>query len=147
MDDGIRVELLYGRGRLPVRLPESADVEVIRKRTPPKLTDPARAVADGLDNPADCPGLAELARGRRSACIVVCDITRPVPNHLFLRLMVERMTASGIRRQDITVLIANGLHGPGDDAEVAEIIGDPWVVENVRVVSHDARDHATLVDL
>ena len=147
MDDGIRVELLYGRGRLPVRFPESADVEVIRKRTPPKLTDPARAVADCLDNPEDCPGLAELARGRRSACIVVCDITRPVPNHLFLRPMVERMTASGIRRQDITVLIANGLHRPGDDAEVAEIIGDPWVVENVRVVSHDARDHASLVDL
>ncbi len=147
MSAGTRVELLYGRGRLPVEFPESADVEVIRKRTPPKIADPRRAVEDCLDHPDGCPGLAELARGRRSSCIVVCDITRPVPNHLFLRPMVERITASGIPLQDITILVANGLHRAGDDAELAEIIGDPWVVGNVRVVSHDARDHAALVDL
>lgn len=147
MSAGTRVELPYGRGRLPVEFPESVDVEVIRKRTPPKIADPRRAVEHCLDHPDGCPGLAELARGRRSACIVVCDITRPVPNHLFLRPMVERMAAAGIPLREVTVLIANGLHRPGNDAEVAEIVGDPWVVENVRVVSHDARDRSSLVDL
>ena len=147
MDESTQVELLYGHGRLRVELPESADVEIIRKRPLPKLTDPRRAVEDSLDHPEDCPGLAELARGRHNACIVVCDITRPVPNHLFLRPMLERMTASGIPLESITVLIANGMHRPGDDAEIAEIIGDPWVVENVRIVSHDACDRASLADL
>ena len=147
MNDSTQVELLYGRGRLRVELPESVDVEVIRKRPLPKLTDPRHAVEDSLDHPDDCPGLAELARGRRDACIVVCDITRPVPNHLFLRPMLERMTASGIPLASITILIANGMHRAGDDAEIAEIIGDPWVVENVRIVSHDACDRASLTDL
>ena len=33
-----------------------------------------------LAHPIGTPPLAELARGRRSACVAICDITRPVPN-------------------------------------------------------------------
>ena len=35
------------------------------------------------------PPYETLVRGKRSACILICDITRPVPNHLFLRPLIE----------------------------------------------------------
>ncbi|HET6522097.1 MAG TPA: lactate racemase domain-containing protein, partial [Geminicoccaceae bacterium] len=78
------VELNYGRGRLPVELDPGLDVTVIRKRTMPVLPDPVAAVHGALANPVNSPPLAEIARGRRTACILICDITRPVPNCLFL---------------------------------------------------------------
>jgi nickel-dependent lactate racemase len=135
------VDVLYGRGRLAVEFPSHAALTVIRKRVLPKLPDPAATVAGVL------AGLPAIAAGRRSACILICDITRPVPNHLFLRPMIERMAAAGIPLARITVLVATGLHRPNEGAELAELVGDPWVLANVRVENHFARDRAAHVDL
>ena len=72
-----------------MRLPAGAQPTLIRKRPMPKLPDPHAAIRAALAQPIGAPPLAELARGRRSACILICDITRPVPNRLFLRPMIE----------------------------------------------------------
>jgi len=141
------VDLLYGRRKLAVALPAGVEPTIVRKTALPVLADVPRAVADAFAQPVGAPPLAQLASGRTSACIVVCDITRPVPNGAFLRPMIETLLAAGVPGDRITVLIATGLHRPGDDAEVAEIVGDPWVLERVRVINHDARDPTALADL
>ena len=144
MDD---IEVLFGRGRLAVTLPGEASATIIGKNAMPVVPDALVAVHDALANPIGASSLAELSVGRKSACIVICDITRPVPNQLFLRPMVETMIEAGIPLEAITILVANGLHRSGDLAELAELVGDPWVFENVRLVGHVARDRASLVDL
>ncbi|MDR0283850.1 MAG: nickel-dependent lactate racemase [Propionibacteriaceae bacterium] len=141
------VELAYGRGRLTVPLPATADPWLIRKPALPVVADVPEAVRAAYAHPVGAPPLAALAAGRRSACVVICDITRPVPNHLFLRPLVEILLAAGVPRREITVLVANGLHRPGDQGELAELVGDPWVLEHVRVVNHVARDRDSLVYL
>jgi nickel-dependent lactate racemase len=45
------------------------------------------------------------------------------------------------------VLVATGLHRPNLGAELAEVVGDPWVLRTVPVANHDARDDAGHVDL
>src|SRR5271166_1964267 len=139
--------LLYGRGRLKLRPPLTADVTVVRKGSLAKLPDPAAAIRNALANPIAAPSLRDLARGRRSACILICDITRPVPNGLFLRRMIEGLMNGGIPPRAISVLVATGLHRPNLGDELAELVGDPWVLENVRVENHNARDEAKHVDL
>jgi nickel-dependent lactate racemase len=141
------IALSYGRGHLPLRLPSGAEVTEIRKRVLPKLPDQDAALAEALASPIGAKPLAELAKGRKSACILICDITRPVPNRLFLKPMIDIMTASGIPLDRITILVATGLHRPNLGEELAELIGDPWVLEHVRVVNHDAHDEAAHVDL
>src|ERR1700722_11374521 len=86
----------YGRRARPQRRSAHAEVTLIEKGKLQKLVDPAAAVRQALSEPINSTPLAELARGRKSACILICDITRPVPNHLFLRPMIETMVASGI---------------------------------------------------
>jgi nickel-dependent lactate racemase len=141
----MQVDLAFGRGTLPVNVPDRAEVSVIRKAPRPKLG--ADAIARALAAPIGSPPLAELVRGRSSACILICDITRPVPNHLFLRPMIELMLAAGIPRERITILIATGLHRPNVGDELAEVVGDPWVLENIRVENHFARNDADHADL
>ena len=136
----------YGRGHLPLTLPAAARPTLIRKRPLPKLPDPHGAIADALENPIGAMPLGELAKNRRSACILICDITRPVPNRLFLRPMLERLFASGVPLDQITVLVATGLHRPNLDGELAELVGDPWVFDHVRVENHYARDEAAHID-
>ncbi|MDQ0391509.1 nickel-dependent lactate racemase [Labrys monachus] len=140
------IAVSYGRGHLDVRLPASAEATVIRKQPLPKIADPHAALMQALDQPIDAPSLAELSRGRTSACILICDITRPVPNRLFLRPMIETMVAAGIALDRIRILVATGLHRPNLGEELAELVGDPWVLANVRIDNHDARNDDDHVD-
>ncbi|MEK9723993.1 MAG: nickel-dependent lactate racemase, partial [Rhodospirillaceae bacterium] len=139
--------IAYGRGQLPVRLPAGAQPTVIRKPGIPKLPDPAGAVRAALAQPMGSPTLAEAASGAASACILICDITRPVPNHLFLHPMIEELNAAGVPLSGIRVLVATGLHRPNEGDELRAVVGDDWVLENVAVENHFARDAAMHVDL
>ncbi len=140
------IELAYGRSGLQLELPAHARPHIIRKHPLPVPPDAGKVIDDALDNPLAAPSIAEAATGQSSACILICDITRPVPNGLFLRKIVDRLTSGGIALSDITVLVATGLHRPNLGEELAELVGDPWVLENVRVLNHDARDDAAHVD-
>ena len=139
----MKVKLLYGRGELDVRLPDGCEPTVIEKPPMPVIEDPEAAVAAALEQ----GDLARASTGARSACILICDITRPVPNRLFLRPLVERLEAAGVPRNAVTVLVATGLHRPNVGDELAEVVGDPWVLEHVRVENHYARRDADHVDL
>ena len=127
------IELAYGKSTLPITLPPGAEPTAITKRPLPVIDDPAGAVRAALDSPIGARPLSELARGRASACILICDITRPVPNHLFLRPMIGDLIDAGIPANAITVLIATGLHRPNEGDELAELVGDPWAPGNSAV--------------
>jgi lactate racemase len=143
----MKIELNYGKGKLPIHLRDDWRVSIIRKHEMPLLAEPQRAVADALQNGVASRSLLEEARGKRSACILICDITRPVPNGLFLGPMVRQLLDAGIAAENITVLVATGLHRPNEGEELAEIVGDDWVMNTVNVANHFARndeDHADL---
>jgi len=135
----VTIDLLYGRSTLPVSPPAGCVPTVIEKRAVPVLAEPLAAVERALAAPVSGPSLREVARGKRSACIVICDITRPVPNGLFLPSLVRTLLDAGVPRAGITVLVATGLHRPNEGQELAELVGDRWVLETVTVANHDAR--------
>ncbi len=143
----MEVELRYGRGNLAVRLPDDLEVTVVRKPEMPVADAPAEMVERAFGHPVAARPLEEEARGRRSACILICDVTRPVPNGLVLPPLVRGLLAGGIDASRITVLVATGLHRPNLGAELEELVGDRWVLSAVRVENHDARDDAAHVDL
>lgn len=143
----MRIDLSYGKKGLELELADDLDVHVIRKPAMPILADPDGAIKKALADPVGAPPLAALAQGKSTACILICDITRPVPNHLFLRPIIETLLDAGMAASGITVLVATGLHRPNEGDELAELVGDPWVLETVTVANHFARDDDAHVDL
>lgn len=141
------VELPYGRRELPVRLADDCEVTVVRKPEMPVLADADAAVARALEEPVGAAPPARLAAGRKSACILICDVTRPVPNALFLKRLIREIVRGGIPQEHVTVLVATGLHRPNEGAELRQVVGDDWVMDNVRIENHFARDDAAHVDL
>src|SRR5258708_23527412 len=128
-------------------VPRGCREMLIRKEPRAPLRDKRSAIAQALAKPIGAPSLAEHAKGKRSACILICDITRPVPNHLFLRPIIEQLLGAGVAAEAITVLVATGLHRPNEGEELARVVGDPWVLDKVRVANHFARDDEAHVDL
>jgi nickel-dependent lactate racemase len=135
----MRVDFAFGKSGLIVDLPASFRHQILEARSARPLPDSIGAVGAALDAPIGTAPLEELARGRQSAAISVCDITRPAPNKLVLPPVLSRLERAGIPRENITILIATGLHRPSTDAEIREICGAA-VAERYRVVNHNARN-------
>ena len=131
----MKIPLLFGKGTRDVVLPESLDVTVIRKPNMPLITDPASSTAACL---AD---LAKLAHGCRTACILVCDITRPMPSDTLLPILLGELRQ--VPPENITILIATGTHRSNTDAELSQMLGED-VVRRFRVVNHNGFDDESL---
>jgi nickel-dependent lactate racemase len=138
--------LRYGTSGLSVDLDDAWDITVISKKEMPVSGDPAATVRAALESPLASGRLEEEARGCATACILVCDITRPVPNGLVLRPLIERLERAGVKRGGITVLVATGLHRPNEGAELEQVIGDEWVMGHVTIVNHFAQGEEDHVD-
>lgn len=143
----MQIELDYSREGLVLDLPDDLDIQVIRKPAMPLISNTRQAVLDALTQPTSSPAVAKLAQGKGSACILICDVTRPVPNQLFLQPLIRELVSGGIPLEAITILVATGLHRPNEGEELASVVGDPWVMENVTVANHFARDDAMHIDL
>lgn len=131
----MRVRLEYGRDGLEVELPDEADIRVLSYAEAAPLPDPAASLQAVLQSPTGTPALADLAAGRTDACIVICDITRPVPNEQILSPMLETLEQAGIPRDRITILIGTGLHRPNEGDELVEMVG-ARIAEHFRIENH-----------
>ncbi len=140
-------QLRYGRDGLEVELPDANVSAVLRQQQLPPLDDPAQAARDALAEPIGSPPLREIAEGRAHACIVVSDITRPVPNPVILPPILEALGEAGIGAERVTILIATGLHRPATDAEISEICGGEVLASGARVVNHRASNEDEQVHL
>ena len=137
----MRVRLEYGRTGLDVELPDQRLVKCLGYQPVEPIEDAAAAVRQALAGPCGAPPLAELARGRQSVCIAVCDITRPVPNRLILEPLLEILEAGGMAPERILILVATGLHRPSTADEKIEILG-PAIARRYAVADHDGHDLA-----
>ncbi|MCI0512514.1 nickel-dependent lactate racemase [candidate division KSB1 bacterium] len=142
----MQVKLEYGQTGLPVTLPAPNVVKVLSMKSSPIIEAPAQKLIERLQRPIASPPLAGLARGKKSACVVICDITRPVPNRIILPPVLATLRASGIPREKITILIATGIHRPNLDAELLDLVGEE-IAREYPVVNHFSKDKTQQVFL
>ncbi|MDA7977485.1 MAG: nickel-dependent lactate racemase [Pirellulales bacterium] len=137
----MQIRLDYGKTGLEVELPEANVVRTLRYKDAPTVADPVAAVEAAIAQPIGSQSLAELAAGKRNACVVICDITRPVPNQLLLNSILPTLEQTGIPRGEITILIATGLHRPNLGEEMIELVGEE-IAANYQIENH----HGTVLD-
>src|SRR5689334_12643162 len=135
----MQVRLDYGKSGLNVELPDANLIGILGLTPASRLADPEPAVEAALRQPIGTLPLSQLARGRRDVCIVICDITRPVPNTILLPPVLRTLEAAGIGRAAITILIATGTHRPNAGEELEALVG-PDIASNYRIINHDCRD-------
>jgi len=141
----MRVLLEYGRTGLDVELPTKNVVGSLVYKECAPLADPAAALTAAVRNPTPANkgvGLLEVAAGRKSACILICDITRPVPNQLILTELLATLEEAGLAPGNILILVATGLHRGNSQAELIEMVGEE-IAARYRIENHDGQDAAS----
>jgi nickel-dependent lactate racemase len=140
------VHVPYGRGTVEIRVPKKNLMGVYTPPGAPAASDPEVEVAHAIANPIGCSPLAEHLKPGMSVCIVVSDITRPVPYRYILPPLLAYLNRSGIPDKDITLLVATGLHRPNTDEEQRLLYGAD-IVKRVRVINHCFNNYDNLVSL
>ena len=132
----MKVKLDYGHDGLEIAVPDSA--EVLQMAPSEGLDRIEERIDHALAHPIGTPALRRLAQGRKNACVVIADITRPVPNAVILPPMLRILEEEGIAREDITRVgrywpapaqrrrgIGSSSSGPRSPATIASSITPP----------------------
>lgn len=136
-----QVQLAFGRASVSVSVPEKNLYKVLGYKELPPLENPEEQIAELLENPNGTEALSRICEGKSSVCILISDITRPVPNETILRPLLKRLENSGIERKNILILIATGLHRPSSREERVELVGEE-ILNHYRIEDHYAREES-----
>ena len=137
----VRVSFSFGKQGLELELPSEYEYDVLRAHSAGALADASAAIERALERPIAGPSLRDLAKGKQTAAISVCDITRPAPNSVTLPPILKTLHNAGLRDQDIAICIATGLHRKATPQELDEILS-PEIAARYPIVNHDATDRA-----
>jgi len=108
----------------------------------PSFEDQQRCVNQALDNPVSSARLETLASGKKTVTVITSDHTRPVPSHITLPILLERLRR-GNPEIAVTLLIATGCHRATTDRELRSKFGDR-ICDTERLVIHDCEDLGSL---
>jgi nickel-dependent lactate racemase len=126
----------YADSRHQLALRESWQVDCLPPRGGAALT--AEEIRDAIDQPIDSHPLTDLARGRKSACIVIDDVARPTRTADLLPTVLERLTQAGLDDRAVRIVVAVGSHRGLTEQELTWKVGD-GVQGRCHVECHDCR--------
>ena len=111
----------YGRERLLLEIPQESII--YSSNYPTKESPGSELLANSIANPISCNPLKELIQQRRNehVTIVVSDITRPIPYQTFLPELIQHLLNYGIKKENITLLVATGMHRASTAKEKIEM--------------------------
>lgn len=121
-------------------LPDSWRVEqpqIAGDRRSPLTRD---QLEDALRNPIDSPPLAELAAGKKEAVIIFDDTSRATPVRPIAELILEQLSAAGMRCEQIRFVCALGAHGALRREDFVKKLGED-IVQRYLVCNHNAYEN------
>jgi nickel-dependent lactate racemase len=139
------IRVPYGRSFLTAHIPDEIGVDIIEPPNVPAADDPTGCVRSALEATLGEVDWNSLARAK-SVAIAVNDKTRPVPHHLLLPPLMEKLARLGIPDSAVTFYVAVGAHPPMTPQEFPSIL-PVEILARYRVVSHDSEDENLLVNL
>lgn len=141
-----QLTLAYGSGTISLDLPESGSLIELNPTGLPAGQNPEKILSRALDQPIASPPLRELARGKRSAAILIPGKTRVAATHLTVAALLVELRAAGLADDAITIHLATGTHEHHLEADVAALLG-PEVSSRIRCLAHACQDPTELTTL
>jgi len=140
------VRLPYGKEFVSLHLPDRS--AVLSPSAGPSEKLDVRNIRDALNAPIASPPLIELLRRTRprTVAITISDITRAVPNRLFMQEILRILESAGISDDAVTIIVGTGMHRPSTFEEHEELLGGK-VLRRYRVVDHCADDAPSLMQV
>ena len=132
------MKLKYGRKDLEFEIESSRVLDVLKADEKDGLKDPLAAVKTSLKEPLGTASLAELlaAETINDLVIIVNDVTRYTPYKYILPPLLKTISEAGIKKEQVTFIVATGVHSPHSAEQNKEIFGEE-INNNYNFIHHD----------
>ena len=135
----------YGKETISFNIPKNFSLNIVETKSLSPISDVYVKTHDTLMNPINSSSLPCLVKGKNSVCIVVTDITRKCPDKELLVPILEILETE-IKKENITILIASGMHKKMTYDEKVEKYGKS-ICDKYKIIDHDANDERGLLSL
>ncbi|PTW02196.1 nickel-dependent lactate racemase [Halanaerobium saccharolyticum] len=119
------MKLKYGRKNLEFEIESSRVLDILKANEKEGLADPMSAVEDSLEDSIGSAPLSELLQLREinELVIIVNDVTRFTPYNYMLPPLLKTIAEAGIKKEQVTFVIATGVHSAHSAEQNREIFG------------------------
>lgn len=141
------MELKYGDKKIEFHLEEKNLLGILTGNKIEVLKNPLTKIEKLLNSPIQSSSLEQLIKNKKTQniLIIVNDITRPTPYHILLPPLLHKLKQVGIKKDNITFLIATGAHRGNTEEENIKIFGEK-LTSSYRFLNHSCDDDK-LIDL
>jgi len=131
-----QVRLPYGRTEIPLIL--SRKPLVLQPRQSSQVQSEELELRRAIRSPIQSRGLSEIACRGDKVAIIINDVTRPIPTDKILPMLLRELDYSNIPREDVTIIVATGVHRACSKSELCAMVGND-VVDKIRIENHDCK--------
>ncbi len=139
----LTINLGYGKSSIAFEFDENRFQILGDAETQNPLSD--AQIGERFDAPVDSKTLEEIIKPGESVLLVVPDATRRTASGQIINLLVRRLIANGTMPFDIRIIFATGIHRKVTEEEKREIV-TPFIAQRVKMLDHNARDLAQIVN-
>ena len=143
--DWKKINIEYLNDYISLKVPPAC--ETLQLDPTPAFAETKKEIENAFENPVNSRTIDEIIVnqskpiGEITVAIAVSDNTRPVPYHCeddanILLPILTRLERTGIRKENIKIIIGTGTHAPTSSQWKKESFGDK-VVENYQLIDHD----------
>jgi len=134
----MKLQFAYGKKHIPLEIPNEWVAEVIEAPAAGQESSGLNMIEKALQNPIGTYKLEEIIikKSARNAVVVVNDITRPTPYTLILPPLLEKIENAGIHSEDITLVIATGIHRHHTPVDNQEVFGAD-ICRRYKIINHN----------
>ena len=142
----VRSGAWYGDRELTLNFPTDWEVETLGPKDAPTLSD--THIEQAFAEPIGTPRISEVAKGKKSAAIIVDDLSRPTPASRIIPYILQELTSAGVPKSEIRFVAGVGAHRPLTDADIVKKVGADiaaaYEVTNHNFMSGDLRAFGNL---
>ena len=117
----VRSGAWYSDRELTLNFPTGWAVEMLDPKDAPALSD--TQIEQAFAEPIGTPRISELAKGKKSAAIIVDDLSRPTPAARIIPYILRELTSAGVPKSKIRFVAGVGAHRPLTDADIVKKVG------------------------
>lgn len=142
----MKIGLYYGKEELVLNLPKDCIVYKSNYNSTQKTT--SAMMLESIAYPVASNPLTKLVENRKAGnvVIVVSDITRPIPYDKFLPQLITVLEETGVKKDEIIILVATGMHRASTASEHLKMFGE-FVVKNYHIIDHNCENEDELQEL
>jgi lactate racemase len=136
--DKQQIQIPWGSENQSISIPADWKIKgVLEPSSIPAVFDPSEEVERSLADPVGSDRLNRLVEGKKYITIVIDDISRPTPIPVIFPLVLKELIKGGVKRENITIVTALGVHRGMEEQEILQRIGLPDF-EGLKWENHDA---------